>query len=184
MFLSKNRSSRVSDTAEFRHTFITVLQIIPEDKVINAITKLKSELASIPVPDKNNQIEAIENLRNTFSKCSKTCDAPNKNKDDIPNEFEEIDYESPRVSTTDDALSPRVTEFDATSPSKVNKRQENKIKRLSSPKEIKKTKSNFINSSPIATHTRSQANSKQNPTIMDSQIDGRSRSKTTAGYDC
>ena len=90
MFLSKTRSSRVSDTAEFRHTSITAPQITPGDKVINAITKLKSELASIPTHDKNNQIEAIANLCTLFSKYSKTCDAPNKNKAEITAEFEPI----------------------------------------------------------------------------------------------
>ena len=57
VFPSKTRSSRVSETVEFRHASITAPQIKPDDKVINAITKLKSELASIPTPDKNNQIE-------------------------------------------------------------------------------------------------------------------------------
>ena len=52
VFPSKTKSSRISDTVEFRHTCITVPQITPEDKVINAITKLKSELESIPTTDK------------------------------------------------------------------------------------------------------------------------------------
>ena len=81
------------------------------------------------------------------------------------------------MPTIDDAPSPRVPEFDTTPRPKVFKRQDNKIKRLSSPKEIKKTKSNFINSSTIATRTRSQVNSKQNPTSIDSHVAGLTRSK-------
>ena len=81
MFPSKDRSTRVSDTVEFRHVSITAPQITPEDKVINGITKLKSELAFIPVPNEDNQIEAISNLRNLFYKHSKNWDIPNKNVD-------------------------------------------------------------------------------------------------------
>ena len=77
VFPSKTSTLRVSDTSELRHASITVPKITPEDKVINTIAKLKSELASIPVLDKNNQIEAIVNLRNLFSKHSKS-DAPNR----------------------------------------------------------------------------------------------------------
>jgi len=53
VFPSKTRSSRISNTVEFRHRYITVPQITPEDKVINTITKLKHELAVIPTPNKS-----------------------------------------------------------------------------------------------------------------------------------
>ena len=66
------------DTVKFRHDSIAVPQTTPEDKVVNVITKLKSEVASIPASDKNNQIEATSNLRNLFSMYSNTCDAPSK----------------------------------------------------------------------------------------------------------
>ena len=112
VFLSKTRSSRVSDTVEFRHAIITVPQITPEDKVINAITKLKSELAFIPAHSKHNQIEAIANLRNLFSKHSKNWEAPNNNTDDIPPEYEEIINNSPRVPIIEESRSPRVPELD------------------------------------------------------------------------
>ena len=96
-FPSKTRSSRVSDTVEFRHAIITVPQITPGDKVINDITKLKSALASIPVPTKHDQIEAISNLINMFSKHSKSLEAPNKTTEEVPTEYEEISNDSPRV---------------------------------------------------------------------------------------
>ena len=127
----------------------------PADKAINVITKLKSELASILEPDKNNQIDAITNIRTLFSKHCKTCDAPNKNNAEISADFEAIDHESPKVPIVNDAPSPRVHKFDSTPPSKTYKSQEQKLKRLSSPKEIKKTKSNIINSLSIATRIRS-----------------------------
>ena len=124
----------VSGTAEFHHASITVPQIKPEDKVINSIAKLKNELESIPAPEKDNQIEAMSNLRNLCSKHSKTCDVTNENTYEIPTEFKEISHEHPRVPKIDDATSPKAPELDATPPSKVCKRQENKTKRLSSSK--------------------------------------------------
>ena len=68
----------------FHHSTITVPQITPDDKLVNSITKLKSELSSILIPDKDNQIEAIANLRNTYSKHSNNWDTPNKNSDETP----------------------------------------------------------------------------------------------------
>ena len=96
-FPSKTRSSRVGDTVEFLHAIITVPQITPGDKVINDITKLKSALASIPVPTKHDQIEAISNLINMFSKHSKCLEALNKTTEEVPTEYEEISNDSPRV---------------------------------------------------------------------------------------
>ena len=72
MFTDKARSSRVSDTVEFRHSGFTVPYITLEDKVIHAISQLKRELASIHTPNKHNQLEAISHLRNLFYKCSRT----------------------------------------------------------------------------------------------------------------
>ena len=57
-----------SDTVDIVHASITVIQITLEDKVINEITKLKSELAPIPPPNGSNQLEALANLRSLFSK--------------------------------------------------------------------------------------------------------------------
>ena len=71
MFPTKTRSSRISNTVKFRHHCITVPSITHEDKIVNAITQLKNELASIPTPNKDNQLEALANLRTKFSKHSK-----------------------------------------------------------------------------------------------------------------
>ena len=68
VFPTKTRSLRTSDTVEFRHKSITVQQITLEDKVMNEITKLKSNLAPIPPPNGSNQLEALDNLRSLFSK--------------------------------------------------------------------------------------------------------------------
>ena len=178
-FPSKTRSSRFRDTVEFCHDTITATQITPENKVINSITKLKSELACIPAPNEHNQIEDILTLRNLFSKCSKKLEAPNKNTEEVPTEHEEICNVYPRVPIIEEAPSPRAPELDATS--KIYKHQE--IKRLSDPKEfkisslqvIKKTKEHLINSSPIATHTRFQVHFKPNPKSINTNISGRTR---------
>ena len=55
-------------------------KITPEDKVIHAISQLKRELASIPTPNKHNQLEAIYHLRNLFSKHSRTMKDHNENR--------------------------------------------------------------------------------------------------------
>ena len=59
VFPSKTRSPRISDIVEFQHSHITVPEVSPEDKVIDTITKLKRELASIPSPNDSNQMKAI-----------------------------------------------------------------------------------------------------------------------------
>ena len=65
----KNRSIRHSGTIEFRHECITVSAVTPEDKVVNAITKLKQKFTAIPSPTSLNQLTKIEKLQTTFSKC-------------------------------------------------------------------------------------------------------------------
>ena len=42
--------------------------ITPEDKVVDAVTKLKQELAAITSPNSYNQLNAIEKLQTMFSK--------------------------------------------------------------------------------------------------------------------
>ena len=68
VFPIKTRSIRQCETVEFRHDIITVPVVTPEDKVVNAISKLKQELAAIPSPSSNNQLTAIERLQTMFSK--------------------------------------------------------------------------------------------------------------------
>lgn len=78
VFSSKTRASRVSNAVKFHHAVVTAPKITPEDKVIHAMSKLKSELASIPAPNTHDQIEAMPNLRNLFSKHSKSMKNPNE----------------------------------------------------------------------------------------------------------
>ena len=59
VFASKTRSIKTSNTVEFRHATITVPTITPEDKVIQAISQLKTELAAIPTLNQHNQLEVI-----------------------------------------------------------------------------------------------------------------------------
>ena len=68
VFPMKTRSIRHCDTVEFRHGCIIVPAVTPEDKVVNAISKLKQELAAIPSPNSHNQLNAIEKLQTMFSK--------------------------------------------------------------------------------------------------------------------
>ena len=72
VFPTKTRSSRIIDIVEFLHHHITVPSIIPEDKVINAIAQLKNELSFLSTPNKDNQLEALANLRTLFSKHRKS----------------------------------------------------------------------------------------------------------------
>ena len=41
MFTTKTRTSQISNTIKFRHADITLLNITPEDKVVNFISQLK-----------------------------------------------------------------------------------------------------------------------------------------------
>ena len=50
VFPAKIRSPRSSDTFEFRHNYITVPHVTPEDKCVNVITKIKRELSAMPSP--------------------------------------------------------------------------------------------------------------------------------------
>ena len=188
VFPTTTSSSLVSDTIEFRHNNITVPQIIPADKVINAITKLKSELESIPTPNKKNQLEALENLRTLFSKCSKTVlptyDALNKHgATEVSADSKTHDHESPRVLRyyqQDAATSVRVHKFylgpninynprsgplqpqhmHGSAPySRVAKEKSQILKRHSNPNAMK-TRSNLNKANPISTRTRSKANLK------------------------
>ena len=68
VFPAKTRSIIHCDTVEFRHEFVTVPAVTPEDKVVNAISKLEQELAIIPSPSSLNQLNAIEKLQTMFSK--------------------------------------------------------------------------------------------------------------------
>ena len=54
VFPTKTKSLRTSDTVEFRHHYITTPAVSPKDKVIDAISRLKKELASIPSPNSTN----------------------------------------------------------------------------------------------------------------------------------
>ena len=46
-------------------------EVTPKDKVVNAISKLKQELAAIPSPSSLNQLSAIEKLQSMFSNYKK-----------------------------------------------------------------------------------------------------------------
>ena len=179
-FPSKTRVSRVSDAVEFRHASITVPQITSEDKVIHAITKLKSELASTPTPNKHDQLEAVSNLRNIFSKYSKSMEPPNN-----PTKNKEIGNDSPKVPIIEAAPSPRVPVAKLAPPSNSNKNQcakrlsNLKDVMISSPIALKKTKENLIKSSPIATRTRSQVHFKPNLKSIDTPVAERTGSKFT-----
>ena len=115
VFASKTRSIKISDTVQFRHATITVPKITPEDKVIQAMSQLKTELAAIPTPNQHNQLEAMSHLRTLFSKCSKPMKNNNENtrKSKYENEEnKEISNDSPRVPSTEIAPSPRVNLLD------------------------------------------------------------------------
>ena len=71
VFSNKTRVSRPSETVEFRHHYITVPHITPEDKVLNAITKLKAELAAIRSPSSTSQLAAIKNTQIFFPQCKR-----------------------------------------------------------------------------------------------------------------
>ena len=75
VFPSKPQAIRVSDTVKFRHAYITVPEIKPEDRVIEAIAKLKAEITTLPATNASNQIQAIEKFRELFTKyCGKEPD--------------------------------------------------------------------------------------------------------------
>ena len=67
VFPTKTKLLRISDTVEFRYHFITTLAVSPEDKVIDAISQLKKELASIPSPNSTDQIAAIKQMQLLFT---------------------------------------------------------------------------------------------------------------------
>ena len=79
VFLTKTRTPRTSDTVEFLHNFITVPHVTPEDRVINAITKIKQELAAVPSPNSSHQLTAIKELKSVFSKCKEKESTINNN---------------------------------------------------------------------------------------------------------
>ena len=64
----KTRPITHCDTVEFCHECIAVPTVTPEDKVFNAIAKLKQELDAIPSPSYLNQLTAIEKQQTMFSK--------------------------------------------------------------------------------------------------------------------
>ena len=47
VFPTKIRTPRISDTIEFRHDYIIVPHVKPDDKVINSVNKIKQELAVV-----------------------------------------------------------------------------------------------------------------------------------------
>ena len=66
VFPNKTRSPQTSNTVEFYHKYITVPHVSPEDKVINAIVKLKHKLAAIISPNSSPQLLAIKQLKSIF----------------------------------------------------------------------------------------------------------------------
>ena len=61
VFPNKTRTPHISNTVEFRHHCITVPIVTSEDKVVDTIAKLKTELAGIPRPNSTPQLTAIKN---------------------------------------------------------------------------------------------------------------------------
>ena len=68
VFPNKTRTPRISDTAEFQYHYIIVPIVTSEDKVVDTISKLKTELAGIPTPNSTPQLAAIKNLQEIFSR--------------------------------------------------------------------------------------------------------------------
>ena len=66
-FPTKTKKSRTNNIVEFHHAHNTVPNARPEDKVANAISKLKYELVVIPTPSKNGQLDAIQNIYNLLT---------------------------------------------------------------------------------------------------------------------
>ena len=83
VFSAKSRAPRVSTTVEFLHAVITMTKSTPEDKAIHATSQLKIELACVPTPNKHDQIEDVANLRNLFSKHSKSMTNPNETTEEV-----------------------------------------------------------------------------------------------------
>ena len=53
---------------EFRHSYIIVHRVTPEDKVVDAIAKLKTNLAAIPVPNSDDQLTVVKQIRELLTK--------------------------------------------------------------------------------------------------------------------
>lgn len=69
VFPSKTRASRASNIVEFRHHRLTAPVVSSEDKVMDAMSKIKQELAVLPSPNSTPQLTAIQNMQELFSKC-------------------------------------------------------------------------------------------------------------------
>ena len=63
VFPRKMRSIRTSDAVEFRHSYIIVPKVTPEDKVVDAIAKLETDLIAILAPNSDDQLIVIEQIR-------------------------------------------------------------------------------------------------------------------------
>ena len=82
MFPIKTRYIRHSETVEFRHDFITVPIVTPEEQDVSVITKLKQELADITSPSSSLQLIAIKQLQTMFSKHKNNKPSTNINVDE------------------------------------------------------------------------------------------------------
>ena len=81
IFPIKIRTPRIGDTIEFRHDHITVPHATLEEKVTNAITKLKQDLAATPSPNSIHQLTAIKQIKSLFSKHQEKQSSINNNVD-------------------------------------------------------------------------------------------------------
>ena len=66
---SDNKSQVISDTVEFRHSYVTVPSQSPEDKIIHGLQVVAGAISGAPPPTSISQLDAIANLRDLFKSC-------------------------------------------------------------------------------------------------------------------
>lgn len=168
VFPTKTRSPRTSKTVEFRHQSITAPEVTPVGKVIDAISKLRKELALTPSPQSDHQSQAINSIKSLFTKCN---DRIKPTQQKLPDSTNEIS------SSNSNQTKPKDLSTNITKPLPKVTSSNPKVS-TSLPWVPMKTKTiNLPKLSSIASRTRS---STINSTDISSPIASRARSKFQA----
>ncbi len=95
----KTKEVIVSDTVEFRHSYLTQPTLTPEDRMTHAMNVLSCALKDAPTIKHEAQLEAVKNLRDLFANWQlRTPEAPTKCNEILPT-LDQDENPSPRVQT-------------------------------------------------------------------------------------
>ena len=178
VFSSSTRVPRPCEKVEFRHSCITVPQVSAEDKVIDAMSKLKRELAAIPTPNNSTQLEAMSQIKTLFhqhkDRTATSSNNSNHQSHSPTNSITSIQHPTPRVASTSNLQSPS-NSYECPFPKSTSKHsQRDSLPRESVPD------ATTLKDTPVATRTRSKTQKHSTPQLLPNTIASRTRSKFKA----